>query len=77
MLPAHSNARSPAVGGSPVLNNLIPILSLAKESVTGLGVPGLEAALGSTVKLLNMVDVRFLPSLRTLQRADTPPVCRR
>jgi len=62
MPPAQSNAQPPAAGGSAVLDSLIPVLSLAKESVTGLGVPGLEAALSGTVKLLNMVDVRLLPS---------------
>lgn len=46
--------------GRSVLNNVLPVLSLAKESVTGLGVPGLEAAVGGTLKIFQMLEVGWI-----------------
>lgn len=39
------------------IDYVLPALRVAKESVTGLGVPGLEAALGGTLKIFEMVQV--------------------
>lgn len=44
--------------GSLTLNKVIPALTLVKDSVVGLGVPGLEAAVGGTLRVFQMVQVR-------------------
>jgi hypothetical protein len=39
-------------------NEAIPVLRFAKESVTGIGIPGPEAALGSVLAVAEMIQVR-------------------
>ena len=39
-------------------NEAIPVLRLAKESVTGIGIPGPEAALGGVLAVAEMIQVR-------------------
>lgn len=43
-----------------ILQDVIPALTLAKDSVTGLGVPRLEATIGGTLNILNVITVSQL-----------------
>jgi hypothetical protein len=51
-----------ASGLTRLSNEAIPVLRLAKESVTDIGIPGLAAALGGVLALAEMIQVRdFVP----------------
>ncbi|KAJ7800990.1 hypothetical protein B0H13DRAFT_2688267 [Mycena leptocephala] len=45
-----------ASGLTRLSNEAIPVLRLAKESVTGIGIPGPEAALGGVLALAEMIQ---------------------
>jgi hypothetical protein len=47
-----------ASGLTRLSNEAIPVLRLAKESVAGIGIPGVEAALGSVLVMAEMIQVR-------------------
>ncbi|KAJ7871771.1 hypothetical protein B0H13DRAFT_2669531, partial [Mycena leptocephala] len=45
-----------ASGLTRLSNEAIPVLRLAKESVAGIGIPGVEAALGSVLVMAEMIQ---------------------
>jgi hypothetical protein len=47
-----------ASGLTRLSNEAIPVLRLAKKSVTGIGIPGPEAALGGVLAVAEMIQVR-------------------
>jgi hypothetical protein len=44
------------------LSNVLVALNLAKASVTGIGIPGVETVIGAVVELATMVSVCESPS---------------
>lgn len=59
-MPPHApslSTQSKVLFWDETLDNLIPALVVAKAVVTGLGVPGLEAAVSGFLKVLQMVQV--------------------
>lgn len=59
-MPRHTDLPTISQGGGHItslVENVIPALTVAKASVTGLGIPGIESVVGGSLKVLDMVKV--------------------
>lgn len=60
--PGASHRIGPALraAGNSAFDYALPALRVAKESVTGLGIVGLEAALSGALKIAEMIQVGYV-----------------